>query len=42
MEGLSAETALLGAEGKFEFSYADGKLRFESGLMLTLGIGGKV
>ena len=42
MEGLSAGTALLGAEGKFEFSYADGKLRFISGLMLTLGIGGKV
>ena len=40
--GTAAGTALLGAEGKFEFSYADGKVRFESGLMLTLGIGGRV
>jgi len=39
--GNAAGNVGVGAEGKFEFRYEDGKVKFVSGAMLTYGIGAK-
>ncbi len=40
--GTAAGNAGIGAEGKVEFSYSNGKVKFCAGAMLTFGLGGKL
>lgn len=40
--GTAAGSAGIGAEGKVEFSYSDGKVKFCAGAMVTFGLGGKL